>query len=238
MRKLFLCFVMTALLGAASAATAGELKLTMANGRVTLIAQDVPLRQILAEWARIGQTKIINGDKVVGPNLTLVLEDVAEGEVLEVLLRSTAGYMAAPRPADSPGVSFYDRIVILPTSRAPAVTASAPPPPFRPVPQPQPMPVDDDDGDPRDQGVVPPASMMPPGMQNFVPQPGQTMPPGFPGVPGMQQPQQATPGPQTAPRPGMLPPPVQQPTPNPFAPIVRPGQTPTPTKPGGGGVEG
>jgi hypothetical protein len=232
MRKLFPCFVMTALLGAASAATAGELKLTMANGRVTLIAQDVPLRQILAEWARIGQTKIVNGDKVVGPNLTLVLEDVAEGEVLEVLLRSTAGYMAAPRPVDSPGPSFYDRIVILPTSRAPAVTASAPPPPFRPMPQPMPTPVDDDDGDPREQGIVPPPGMLPPGMQNFIPQPGQTLPPGFPAFPGAQPGTQA---PQTAPRPGMLPPPVQQP-PNPFAPIVRPGQ-PAPTKPGGG-VEG
>ena len=31
----------------ASSAGAGELKLTIANGRVTLIAQDVPLRQIL-----------------------------------------------------------------------------------------------------------------------------------------------------------------------------------------------
>jgi hypothetical protein len=231
MQKLFRCIVMTALVGAASAASADELKLTMANGRVTLIATDVPLRVILAEWARVGQTRIVNGEKVVGPNLTLVLEDVPEGEVLEVLLRSVAGYMAAPREAASPGVSFYDRIVILPTSRAPAVTASAPQPQFRPMPQPQPMPIEDDDGDPREQGIVPPPGMMPPGMQNFVPQPGQTLPPGFPGFPG----QQSQPIQQTAPKPGMLPPaPVQQP--NPFSPIVRPG-TQQPTKPGGGGVE-
>jgi hypothetical protein len=234
MRKLFPCFVMAALLGTASAATAGELRLTIANGRVTLIAQDVPLRQILAEWARIGQTKIVNGDKVIGPNLTLVLEDVAEGEVLEVLLRSTAGYVAAPRPADTPGVSFYDRIVILPTSRPPAVTASvSQPPAYRPIQQqPMPMQVEDDD-DP--QGIVPPPGMLPPGMQNFVPQPGQ-LPPGFPNFPGAQgMQQQGTPVQQTSPRPGMLPQPVQ-PTPNPFAPIQRPGQN-LPTKPGGG-VEG
>ena len=39
----------------------------MQNGRVTLIADNVPLRQILPEWARVGQTKIVNGDKLSGP---------------------------------------------------------------------------------------------------------------------------------------------------------------------------
>ena len=48
-------------------ASAGELKLTMQNGRVTIIADNVPLRQILQEWARVGQTKIVNADKMSGP---------------------------------------------------------------------------------------------------------------------------------------------------------------------------
>ena len=48
--------------GCASVASAGDLKLTIDNGRVTLIAQDVPLRQILDEWARIGKTTIVNAD--------------------------------------------------------------------------------------------------------------------------------------------------------------------------------
>ena len=46
---LAVCFVSAA---AVALALAGELKLTIANGRVTLIAQDVPVREILAEWAR------------------------------------------------------------------------------------------------------------------------------------------------------------------------------------------
>jgi hypothetical protein len=37
-------------------ALADDLKLTLENGRATILAQDVPLRQILAEWARVGKT--------------------------------------------------------------------------------------------------------------------------------------------------------------------------------------
>src|SRR5688500_2044578 len=72
MHQLFRCIVLTAVVSAsATVAAAGELKLTLSNGRATLIAQDVPLRQILDEWARVGQTTIVNGDKLTGPPLTL-----------------------------------------------------------------------------------------------------------------------------------------------------------------------
>src|SRR5687768_8861806 len=151
--------------GASAPAAAQELKLSMANGRVTLVAHDVPLRQILAEWARIGDTRIVNGDKVVGPPLTLELVDYPEGRALDVLLHEAAGYMAAPRPANQPGASVYDRIMILPTSRPPAVTASTPPP-FNNnrnlLPQPMPAQVVDDQDEPVDQGPVPPPGMAPP----------------------------------------------------------------------------
>lgn len=213
------------LTSAASTVAAQELKLSMANGRVTLVAQDVPLRQILAEWARIGDTRIVNGDKLVGPPLTLQLIDYPEGRALDVLLREAAGYMAAPRPANQPGVSMYDRIMILPTSRPPVVNASATPPPFNRnlMPQPMPVPVDDDDGEPGDQGPVPPPGMMPQGS----PVPGvQPFPMGV--QQGPQQQQQPV---LTAPRPGMLPQP-QPAMPNPYAPGARP-QVP-PGRPGGG----
>ncbi|HZB25430.1 MAG TPA: hypothetical protein VE379_04830, partial [Vicinamibacterales bacterium] len=87
-----------ALVAGASPAVAQDLKLSMANGRVTLVAQDVPVRQILAEWARIGGTRIVNAEKLVGPPVTLQLIDYPEGRALDVLLRDAAGYMAAPRP--------------------------------------------------------------------------------------------------------------------------------------------
>jgi hypothetical protein len=205
-------------------ASAQNLKLSMANGRVTLIAQDVPLRQILAEWARVGDTRIVNGEKLAGPPITLQLVDYPEGRALDVLLREAAGYMLAPRPASSTGASVYDRIMILPTSRPPAVSASATPQPFNRnmMPQPMPVPVDDDDGEPGDQGQVPPPGMVPP--QGAAVPGVQPVPMG---VPGTQQNQPVL----TMPRPGQLPP--QQPaTPNPYAPNTRP-QMPPARPPGG-----
>jgi hypothetical protein len=229
MHKISRCLLAVAMLGAASSAAAQELKISMANGRVTLVATDVPLRQILAEWARIGDTRIVNGDKLSGPPLTLQLVDYPEGRALDVLLREAAGYMAAPRAMDQPGASMYDRILILPTSRAPAATATTTPAPFNRnlMPQPMPVPVDDDDGEPADQGPVPPPGMMP--QASPVPGP-QPFPPGM-------QPQQAPVF--TAPRPGMMPQPQpQQPNgvPNPYQPGARP-QNP-PGRPPGGGLGG
>lgn len=192
--------------GFAAPASAGDLKLTLGNGRATLIAQDVPLRQILAEWARLGQTTIVNGDKLTGPPLTLHLVDRPEREVLEVLLRSASGYIAAQRPVAIANASVFDRVMILPTSRGPVGVAAAAPPTFnRPTVPPQ-MPVAPpmiDDDEPMEPGV-------PQGGPPVVMQPG-------PPFPAMPVPQPFPAGQQpvlTSPRPGMLPaPPGNQPMP-------------------------
>src|SRR4051812_26389732 len=124
MKQNFLrCALLAALaVGLASPAWAGELKLTMNDGRITLIADDVPLRQILQEWARIGQTRIVNGDKLSGPSMTLQLIDVSEKDALDILLRSASGYIAAPRAIPVANAAAYDRITIMPTSRPPAAS--------------------------------------------------------------------------------------------------------------------
>ena len=167
MRKQLLCLVGSlAILGTAAAASAGELSVKIANGRATIIAKDVPVRQILAEWAKVGDTKLVNAEKMMGGPVTLELIDVPEKEALDILLRTAAGYIAAPRPANLAGASQFDRVIILATSRPPAATASMPPPAFgRPAVQPiiQQPPPDDDDGDPGDQGPMPPPVMGPNG---------------------------------------------------------------------------
>jgi hypothetical protein len=219
--------------GSASLASAGDLKLTLSNGRATLIAQDVPLRQILDEWARIGKTVIVNADKLAGPPITLQLVDRPEREVLDLLLRSASGYIAAQRETNVAGLSQFDKVMILPVSRGPVgVASNAPPTPFnnRPVMnmQQMPMPVPDDD-DP----VEPPQAVVPPGM-------GQQ-----PNVPA-QNPFQMAPGqqaPMTVPRPGILPaPPAGQPNPygTPNGQPVAPGTVPPPfvRPPGGPGGPG
>jgi hypothetical protein len=207
----------------AATASAGELRLSIANGRVTIVAQDVSLRQILDEWGRVGQTKVVGAERLTGPSVTLELNDVPEGRALETLLRSASGYIAKPRSGTA-GASSYDRILIMPASKPPPMSA-APPSFNNPRPQPQvimPNVVIDDDGEPN--GIMAPGA---------VPQPQQ-----FPGQPGMQpgmQPGQPMP---TLTRPGMLPPPAPNVPGNPYQtnpqqPIIRPPGVPGP---GGGGA--
>ena len=123
------------------AAAQAPLQLQISNGRVTLHAQNVPVRTILAEWSKVGGTRIMNGDGVAGAPLTLDLQGVPERQALDIILRGVSGYMLAARQPGTPtvdaigrviaGSSMYDRIMILPTSVAPrnpppAVAGTAP----------------------------------------------------------------------------------------------------------------
>lgn len=221
MHKLFPAFVLAVLVIPAPASA--QLTLTMDGGMVTLNAKDVPLSTIMAEWAKVGKTNIVNGDKIFAP-VTLQLENVPEKKALDILLRNAAGYMLAERAAPVAGASAFDRIMILPTSRPPAnappLQPTMPQPFAPPRPMPVPVPVQDDQ-EPGQQNVP----QQNPGMQQ--PPPGMQPQPGVP----QGQPQ----APLTAPRPGMLTPPPQQPVP--FGAPRPGGGAPTnpPRPPGGGG---
>jgi hypothetical protein len=221
MSKLLGCLALTAIL-APSQAFAGDLRLSIANGRVTIVAQDVTVRQILDEWGRVGQTIVVGAERLVGPPVTLELHDVAEGRALEALLRSASGYIAKPRMTTA-GASAFDRILIMPASRAPAVS---------PVPQPfmnraQPpqvvMPnIQEQDDDDVESPIAPPGAV-PPQMQ-------------YPGQPPPMQPGQTQQPTLTSPTPGQLPAPPNVPG-NPYqmappAP-VRPPNMPGMPGPGG-----
>ncbi len=206
-------------LGAGSAAYA-DVQVQMQNGHVSVIAKDATLRQILTEWARVGQT--------------LELRDVPEERALEILLRTLSGYMAAPRPAQAPNLSRFDRIVVMPTvaaARQPATasTSSAPPVPvFQPPPMPMPQPAEDDDpatppgpnsGPPRPvfSTFPQPQVVNPNAAPGNFPQPGFVPPPGMamPVVPTSAQPPTTPAGVPTVtggvPVPGMIVPAPQQP---------------------------
>jgi hypothetical protein len=113
---------------AATAPAAGaDLKLEIRGGRVTLDARDVSLRQILAEWARVGQTRIVNLERLGSGPVTLQLAGVPERQALDIILRSASGYLAAPRAAGSTGSSTYDRILILASSNVSTAARSQTP---------------------------------------------------------------------------------------------------------------
>lgn len=152
-------FIAAALVvGIAGPSSAGQVQLAIHGGLVTLDAKDATLREIFAEWARVGQTRIVNSESVIGGPVTLLMTDVPERRALETLLRSVAGYVAAPRPVPQPALSTYDRIVLMPGARPAAVQVAGSP---APVANPYstnrvqaPQVVLADDPDEPDQGAV------------------------------------------------------------------------------------
>jgi len=111
--------VVVVVCSAVAAQAQAPLQLQISNGRVTLHADNVPARTILAEWARLGGSTIVNGDHVTGSPLTLQLEGVPERQALDIVLRGVSGYVVAAREPGTAGASMFDRIMILPTSVAP-----------------------------------------------------------------------------------------------------------------------
>ena len=97
---------------------ADGLTLSVRDGLVSLDAQDVTVRQILTEWARVGQTRIVNVERITGGPITLKLDAVPEKQALDIILRSIPGYMAMPRPTQVADASLYDRILIMATTTA------------------------------------------------------------------------------------------------------------------------
>lgn len=253
-----ICAIVAVLLTASTASA--DVQVLLNNGRVSIVAKDATVRQILSEWARVGQTKIVNVDRIPGGPLTLELRDVPEGQALDVLLRSVSGYMAAPRQAAVANLSVFDRIIVMPTASAPRPAASAQPAPAFQQPQFQPRvapPPDDDPDDPPANVQVPNQPRGP--VFNAFPPPqvgGPSGPVGAPGTAGAQPAAPVTFG--SAPSapagggvsvPGMMPqPPQAQPqqgqpgmpttippgtqTSQPGQPTAQPGQT---TRPGGRG---
>ncbi len=119
-----------------------ERKLSVAfdlKGNVSVVAQNVTIREILAEWGRKGGTQIVNADRLAGGPLTIPMqfENRPELEVVEALLRQAAGVSVVPRRLGVPGASRFESIYILATSAAVAAPSS----PYATSSSPQPQPI-------------------------------------------------------------------------------------------------
>jgi hypothetical protein len=60
-----------------------DVRISVANGLVSVSATDATVRQILTEWARVGQTRIVNVERVGGAPITIELVNVPEAQALE-----------------------------------------------------------------------------------------------------------------------------------------------------------
>lgn len=220
------------LLGVAVTSSAQAVSLQFNDGRVSLNAQNAPVNQILVEWARLGGTRIVNGERVGGAPVTLELTDVPERAAIDVLLRSAAGYVVTAR-REPGGPSTLGGVIILATTSTPRpqtpVTFGA-----TTVQQQRPLPEDAAEertgvaAAPVLPGVPTPPAVPGPSVVRVGPNglPQNTLPPGQ--SPFGQQPESAQSPPQTGParpattvqtlpgtsRPGEItPPPPAQPQP-------------------------
>ena len=118
-------------------AAAQSVKVVFHGGKVDLSAENASVRSILAEWARVGGTRLVNAERLAGAPVTVEFKDAYERQVLEALLRGVSGYIVGPRvAAGTPTSSGFDRIVILATSNAPRPNNPAPFASRPPGPQP------------------------------------------------------------------------------------------------------
>jgi hypothetical protein len=105
-----------------------QLELSFDNeGRVTLAAQGVTVREILAEWQRKGGSQFVNLERLTGPAIAVPIrfDNQPELEVLKSLLASAAGVIAAPRAVDAPGASRLGTVMILASSTPTSSTSTS-----------------------------------------------------------------------------------------------------------------
>lgn len=159
-RRWIVATIVVGVVLAQPSAARAEVRLSIADGHVTLDASNATVRQILDEWARVGQTKFVNVERLTGAPLTLQLTHVPEARALDILLRAVSGYLLAPRPVAVANASQFDRILVMPTStppRASTTPAASAQPAFQPpqFPGGVPPPDMDDDTIPGAPGVNP-----------------------------------------------------------------------------------
>jgi hypothetical protein len=159
-------------------ASAQAVKVEFLMGKVNLKAQNASLRAVLTEWGRVGGTRIVNPERLAGQPVTLELVGVPERQALDILLRDVGGFMVGPRQYLVPGVSAYDRIVVVsaaagrPVVTAPPFNASAQP--VRRAPPPQVPPPQDDDIDEDEDDLDGPVPIGPAGPGTRSARPGLT----------------------------------------------------------------
>lgn len=106
----------------------GPVSLVIRDGLVTLKAEQASIRQILAEWERQGQMKVVGADKITAAPVTLTFKDLPEKQALDIVMRGIPGYMAIDRTTAAAGVSAsrFDRLVVMARATTPvAAVASA-----------------------------------------------------------------------------------------------------------------
>lgn len=122
-----------ALLGCGSAAAALPVQqqqpqqplpveISFSAGRVSLLASDAPVGDLLAAWAREGHAELAGAEYLGTRRITLRLTNAAEADALRAIVGSAGWYFTVGRDAPAASESAFQRIVIRPEA---ATSASA-----------------------------------------------------------------------------------------------------------------
>jgi len=135
-RCLRLCALAVMFWPAGTAAQESHVSVSVGEQGVTLEAVNATLRDVLAEWARVGGFRLLDYDTLDARTVTVQLANVPEREALNILLRDIGGYvLGARRAGDSGRSQFGSLLVVSGNARSPRQGALAPlPPPPPPIP--------------------------------------------------------------------------------------------------------
>jgi hypothetical protein len=111
-------------LGSLVAAQPRPVHVSFDGGRVTIVATDALLADVLAEWSRVGGALIIGADRLPPVRASVNFTGVDEQTAINAIIGSAAGFVVAARDPSSAGVSMFARLVIVSGS----VPAAAPTP--------------------------------------------------------------------------------------------------------------
>ncbi|MCX6545586.1 MAG: hypothetical protein NTV05_14390 [Acidobacteria bacterium] len=125
-RRLTYGLVVLLVLAAALPASAGEVLFSIRDGRVTLVAHNALISDILAVWEKEGRTKIVARERVPGMVTSLEIDNEPESAALATILRQVTGYIAAKREVAPADASIYRCIVINPVPAPVLATKTAP----------------------------------------------------------------------------------------------------------------
>ena len=110
---------------AVSTSAFADVQVSINDGRVSIVAKNASAGEILTEWAKVGQMKIVNLEWLPRDLVTIELTNVSEQKALDVVLRRVSGYVAAQRVVAVPNASVFDRILVMPARMAPMPATTA-----------------------------------------------------------------------------------------------------------------
>jgi hypothetical protein len=108
------------------------------NGYATLIAQNVSVSEVFAEWARVGKTRIANAEKLPNSPITVQFDNIEERKLVDALVRQSkaqgAGWIAAAREVDAPSAPSRLEVISISPRSSPSNTyvATSPTAPLYP----------------------------------------------------------------------------------------------------------